>query len=75
MPPAHEHPGGQYPCQDPVTKARSGKELVRLSIVRGDDGEKLLDTLVHPSNRVVSWLTNIHGVAPKHVKGVRFMHR
>lgn len=58
-----------------MTKEPSGKELVRLSIVRGDNGEKLLDTLVHPSNRVVSWLTNIHGVAKKHLKGVSFMHR
>lgn len=58
-----------------MTKERNGKELVRLSIVRGEDGEKLLDTLVRPSNRVVSWLTDIHGVAPKHLEGVSFMQR
>eukprot|EP00903_Cladosiphon_okamuranus_P005818 g5761.t1 len=61
--------------EDPLSKERNGKELLRLSIVRGEDGEKLMDTLVRPSNPVVDWRTDIHGVGPQHMEGVVFTHR
>ncbi|CAN0537615.1 unnamed protein product, partial [Ectocarpus sp. 12 AP-2014] len=61
--------------EDPLSKDRNGKELLRLSIVRGEDGEKLMDTLVRPGNPVVDWRTDIHGVAPEHLEGVMFTHR
>lgn len=61
--------------QDPLSKERNGKELLRMSIVRGDDGERLMDTLVRPSNPVVDWRTDIHGVADHHLEGVMFTHR
>ncbi|CAB1098762.1 unnamed protein product [Ectocarpus sp. CCAP 1310/34] len=61
--------------EDPLSKERNGKELLRLSIVRGEDGEKLMDTLVRPGNPVVDWRTDIHGVAPEHLEGVMFTHR
>ncbi|CAM9877600.1 unnamed protein product, partial [Hapterophycus canaliculatus] len=61
--------------EDPLSKERNGKELLRMSIVRGDDGERLMDTLVRPSNPVVDWRTDIHGVASQHLEGVMFTHR
>lgn len=61
--------------QDPLSKERNGKELLRLSIVRGEDGEKMMDTLVRPSNPVVDWRTDIHGVGPEHLEGVMFTQR
>ncbi|CAM9869205.1 unnamed protein product, partial [Scytosiphon promiscuus] len=61
--------------EDPLSKERNGKELLRMSIVRGEDGERLMDTLVRPSNPVVDWRTDIHGVAAQHLEGVMFTHR
>lgn len=61
--------------QDPLSKERNGKELLRMSVVRGDDGEQLVDTLVRPGNPVVDWRTDIHGVGPQHLEGVTFTHR
>lgn len=61
--------------QDPLSKSRNGKELVRVSIVQGEDGAALLDTLVKPAHPVVAWRTSIHGVAPAHLNGVMFTHR
>lgn len=58
-----------------MSKERNGKELVRLSIVRGEDGQKLMDTLVRPSDPVIDWRTDIHGVSPQHMEGVMFTHR
>lgn len=46
-----------------------------MSIVKGENGEPLIDTLVRPSDPVVDWRTSIHGVAPKHLEGVIFTHR
>lgn len=61
--------------QDPVSNVRNGKELVRVSVVGGEDGQPLMDTLVRPSNPVVDWRTDIHGVAAEHVESVAFTHR
>ncbi|CAN0443759.1 unnamed protein product, partial [Discosporangium mesarthrocarpum] len=61
--------------KDPVSTARNGKELLRLSIVEGTTGKRLLDTLVRPTNAVVAWRTDIHGVAPEHMEGVTFSLR
>ncbi|CAM9997167.1 unnamed protein product [Ascophyllum nodosum] len=61
--------------EDPVSGKRNSKELVRMSIVRGQDGERLVDTLVRPANPVVDWITDIHGVGPEQMGGVHFMHR
>eukprot|EP00904_Undaria_pinnatifida_P006310 jgi/Undpi1/2809/HiC_scaffold_14.g06186.m1 len=61
--------------EDPVDKSLNGKELVRLSIINGANGEPLMDTLVRPGNPVVDWRTSIHGVAPEHMEGVLFTHR
>ncbi|CAN0544640.1 unnamed protein product, partial [Laminaria digitata] len=61
--------------KDPVNKSLNGKELVRLSIINGANGEPVMDTLVRPGNPVVDWRTSIHGVAPEHVEGVLFTHR
>ena len=58
-----------------MSKTLNGKELVRLSIISGADGEPLMDTLVRPGNPVVDWRTSIHGVAPEHVEGVLFTQR
>ena len=58
-----------------MDKSLNGKELVRLSIINGANGEPLMDTLVRPGNPVVDWRTSIHGVAPEHMEGVLFTHR
>lgn len=64
-----------YVVQDPVSRERNGKELLRVSVVDGTDRHAILDTLVRPTNRVVSWRTSIHGVHPRHLEGVAFTHR
>ncbi|CAM9457641.1 unnamed protein product, partial [Choristocarpus tenellus] len=61
--------------EDPVSKKRNGKELVRLSIVDGTDGKRLLDTLVRPTNPVIEWRSDIHGVKADHVTECTFSHR
>lgn len=63
------------PVQDPVSRSRNGKDLVRISVVDAGSRQAILDTLVRPSNPVVSWRTSIHGVYPKHLDGVAFTLR
>eukprot|EP00635_Sarcinochrysidales_sp_CCMP3193_P003040 CAMPEP_0118904974 /NCGR_PEP_ID=MMETSP1166-20130328/9216_1 /TAXON_ID=1104430 /ORGANISM="Chrysoreinhardia sp, Strain CCMP3193" /LENGTH=516 /DNA_ID=CAMNT_0006844243 /DNA_START=8 /DNA_END=1558 /DNA_ORIENTATION=+ len=72
-------------CEDPLTKKRTNRELVRLSMVDGSDrmlslsaAEKagkddvVLDTLVKPLLPVVDYVTWIHGIDEPSLRNVHF---
>ena len=72
-------------CEEPGTKKRTNRELVRVSVVDGSDRELsleaartassadvLLDTLVKPGLPVVDYVTRIHGVDESALENVTF---
>mmetsp|Transcript_34236 Transcript_34236/g.69993 ORF Transcript_34236/g.69993 Transcript_34236/m.69993 type:complete len:739 (-) Transcript_34236:108-2324(-) len=62
--------------EDPVSGERNSKELVRLSVVGGANGDTVvLDTLVQPSLPIVDMVTQIHGITKEHLAGVSFTMR
>ncbi|KAJ1462577.1 hypothetical protein M885DRAFT_505526 [Pelagophyceae sp. CCMP2097] len=75
-------------CQDPVTGAKSSKELIRVSIVdasdaaaslkdaaAGSDVDVVLDSLVSPSLPIVDCVTRVHGIKQAQLAGVTFTRR
>lgn len=61
--------------EDPVSGAKDGRALVRVSIVDGETQEKLLDTLVKPAWPVSDYRTQIHGITEQHLENVQFTLR
>ncbi|CAM9993443.1 unnamed protein product [Heterosigma akashiwo] len=63
--------------EDPVSKAKNEKELVRVSVVRGAAGaaDVVLDSLVRPLNTVTDHRERINGIGPAQLAGVQFTLR
>ncbi|CAM9656713.1 unnamed protein product [Phaeothamnion confervicola] len=58
--------------EDPVSRERNHKELVRVSVVDGRSGATVLDSLVRPTLPVLDYRSSIHGVKAAHLANVAF---